>query len=69
MVQNPPSKAGDEGSLPGPGMKIPHSTGQLNPYITTAEAKHCNENILPDATKTQHSQINEEIKKRAPPRL
>ena len=69
MVKSPPSKAGDEGSIPGLGTKIPHATEQLNPYTTTTEAKHCNKNILHDATKTQHSQINEEIKKRAPRRL
>ena len=30
-VKNPPSKARDEGSIPGRGTKIPHATGQLSP--------------------------------------
>ena len=35
VVKNPPSNAGDVGSIPGPGSKIPHATEQLSPYITT----------------------------------
>ena len=27
VVKNPPSNAGDAGSIPGQGTKIPHSTG------------------------------------------
>ena len=42
VVKNPPSNAGDVGSIPGPGSKIPHATEQLSPYITT---------------KTRHSQV------------
>ena len=30
VVKNPPSNAGDTGSIPGWGTKIPHATGQLN---------------------------------------
>ena len=30
MVKNPPSNAGDMGSIPGRGTKIPHATGQLS---------------------------------------
>ena len=29
MVKNPPFNAGDVGSIPGQGTKIPHATGQL----------------------------------------
>ena len=31
MVKNPPSNAGDAGSIPGRGTKIPHPAGQLSP--------------------------------------
>ena len=34
-VKNPP--AGDMGSVPGRGTRIPHATGQLNPHATTRE--------------------------------
>ena len=37
VVKNPPSNAGDEGLIPGPGTKIPHAAGQLSPCTTTAE--------------------------------
>ena len=36
-VKNPPSSAGDMGSIPGRGTKIPHATGQLSPRATTRE--------------------------------
>ena len=31
VVKNPPGNAGDTGSLPGWGIKIPHAVGQLSP--------------------------------------
>ena len=31
MVKNQPFNAGDEGSIPGRGAKIPHAVGQLSP--------------------------------------
>ena len=31
VVKNTPSNAGDTGSAPGRGTKIPHATGQLSP--------------------------------------
>ena len=31
MIKNAPSNAGDAGSTPGPGTKIPYATGQLSP--------------------------------------
>ena len=37
MVKNPPSNAGDAGSILGQGTKIPHATGQLSPHATTRE--------------------------------
>ena len=40
MVKNPPSNAGDAGSIPGQGTKIPHAAGQLSPSATTTEPAH-----------------------------
>ena len=37
MVKNLPSNAGDIGSIPGPGTKIPRASGQLSPHTITAE--------------------------------
>ena len=34
VVKNQPSNAGDEGSVPGRGTKIPHAMGLLSPRIT-----------------------------------
>ena len=43
VVKNPPSNAGDVGSIPGRGPKIPHAVGQLNPCTTTREPVRRNE--------------------------
>ena len=41
VVKNLPYNAGDAGSIPGRGTKIPHATGQLSPRTTTTEpARH-----------------------------
>ena len=37
MVKNPPYNAGDAGSFPGEGTKIPHAAGQLSQRATTTE--------------------------------
>ena len=37
MVKNPPSDAGDLGSIPGGGTPILHASGQLNPCIAITE--------------------------------
>ena len=37
VVKNPPSNAGDAGSIPGQGTKIPHAAGQLSPHAATTE--------------------------------
>ena len=37
MVKNPPSNAGDKGSIPGQGTKFPHAAGQLGQRATTTE--------------------------------
>ena len=36
-VNNPPTNAGDMGSIPGLGTKIPHAMEQPNPCATTTE--------------------------------
>ena len=41
MVKNPPSNAGDAGSIPGRGAKIPHAAGQLSPHASTREPACC----------------------------
>ena len=37
MVKNPPSNAGDVGSIRGQGTKIPHAAGQLRLRAATTE--------------------------------
>ena len=37
VVKNPPYNAGDAGSIPGQGTKIPHAAGQLSLCATTTE--------------------------------
>ena len=37
VVKNPPSNAGDVGSIPGPGTKIPHAARQLSLHATARE--------------------------------
>ena len=37
VVKNPPYNAGDKGSIPGQGSKIPHAAGQISPCATTTE--------------------------------
>ena len=41
-VKNPPSNAGDSGSISGQGTEIPHATGQLSPHATTTEPTRLN---------------------------
>ena len=37
VVKNPPSNAGDEGSIPGWGTRVPHAVGQPSPRAATTE--------------------------------
>ena len=37
VVKNPPSNAGDIGSIPDQGTKIPHAARQLSPWATSTE--------------------------------
>ena len=62
VVNNPPSNAGDVGSLPGWGTKIPHATGRLNPYAPTTELMHLNkrEVRLPQTTEPMCSGTREQ---------
>ena len=51
VVKNPPFNAGDAGSIPGLGTKIPHTTRQLSP-----RSAKCTAHILLHATvKTLHA--------------
>ena len=43
VVENPPCNAGDVGSIPGWGTRIPHAAGQLSLRATAAEFAHFNE--------------------------
>ena len=71
VIKNPPCNAGDVGSIPGLGTKMPHAMGQLSPCAVTTELtttldRPCNATrdlhdamkIPCAATKTQCSQIN-----------
>ena len=40
VVKNPPSNAGDAGSIPGQETKILHSAGQRSPCTVTTEPTH-----------------------------
>ena len=42
VVRNPPYNAGDVGSIPGQGTKIPHAVGQLSLRATTTELARLN---------------------------
>ena len=56
MVNNPLSNAGDTGSIPDQGNKIPHAVGQLSPCATTIELVHLNERAhVPQTTEPTHS--------------
>ena len=55
VVENPPSNAGDAGSIPGQGTKIPHAAGQLNPRAVTELACLSERAHVPKTTETTHS--------------
>ena len=40
MIKNLPFSAGDSGSIPGWGTKIPHASGQLSPGTATTGSSH-----------------------------
>ena len=45
VVKNPPSNAGDAGSIPGRGTSISHAAGQLSPRSTTTELMRLNQSL------------------------
>ena len=47
VVKNPPSNAGDAGSIPGQGSKIPYATGQLSPPTAISEPACHNQREAP----------------------
>ena len=49
VVKNPPSKAGDPGSVTGWGTKIPCANGHLSPHATATEPA-----LALELTKNQH---------------
>ena len=56
MVKNPPSNAGDAGSIPGWGTKIPHDAGQLSLHTTATEHAHLHERAhVPQTTEPVRS--------------
>ena len=50
VVNSPPYNAGDVGSIPGRGTKIPHATGQLSPHATTTELTRLERARVPQTT-------------------
>ena len=56
MGKNPPYNAGDAGSTPGQGSKIPHAAGQLSPCATTIELVRLNQRAcVPQTTEPTRS--------------
>ena len=65
MVKNSPSNAGDVGSTPDQGAKIPHAAGQLSLHATTTELcalepMSCNE----EQSVTRKTQCSQKKKKK-----
>ena len=46
-IKNPPSKAGDVGSVPGLGTKIPHAVKQLRLCAAAARESHVSQKKKP----------------------
>ena len=57
MIQNPPSNAGNVGSIPGQETKMPHAEGQLSPCTPQLGSPRA-------ITKTPHSQKKKKRKER-----
>ena len=56
VVKNPPSNAGNAGSIPGQGTKIPQATEQLSPCTRTTEFACLNQRAcVPQTTDPTHS--------------
>ena len=63
MVKNPPSIAGDKGSIPGWGTKIPHGVEQLDPCTATGEPCDARKKACALQQKTQAQPKKEKINK------
>ena len=65
MLKNPPSNAGDTGSIPGQGTKIPQAAGQLSLCAATTELAHSGacapqlERSPRAATKSPHNAVKD----------
>ena len=57
VVKNPPSNAGDMGSIPGQGTRTPHAAEKLRPRISTTEPAVPQRKIPHATTKICHSLI------------
>ena len=58
VVKNPPSNAGDVGSISGRGTKIPHAAGQLSPRGATTEPTRHNEHPTQPKKKKENKKTN-----------
>ena len=52
MIKNLPSSAGDAGSIPNQGIKIPHAMGQLYPQLEKP-VPHTEDLAQPEKTQNQ----------------
>ena len=68
VVKNPPSNAGDAGSIPGRGTKIPHATGQLSLRASTREPSRCNERSRMPQRTSCVPQLRPNAAKKKPPK-
>ena len=68
VVKNPPSKAGDTGSILRRGTKIAHDAGQLSLRAATIELAHLNERAcMPQTTESTYSGAHTpQLEKRKP---
>ena len=60
VVKNPPSNAGDAGSIPSQGTKIPRAGWQLSPRTTTSELTCCKLQSPRTTTREKPTQHHEE---------
>ena len=45
LIKNPPCSAGDAGSIPGQGTKLPHAAEQLSPHTAATEPMYHNQSL------------------------
>ena len=50
VVRSPPSNAGDAGSIPSWGTRVPHAREQLGLHATATEPANCNGKPMPSGT-------------------